>query len=207
MAVKIKICGLKRPEDIEYVNECRPDYTGFVFFPLSSRYVTVEKAKELKQGLSPGIIPVGVFLDNTLEEILEVAESRTAQILQLHGKTAPALVRKLKETVTLPVWEAVPISSEADMQRIETSPADMVLLDHGQGGTGEIFDWSLLGNIRREFFLAGGLNASNIREALKCKPYGVDVSSGVETNKMKDRDKIKEFIQIVRSEEEDNGNV
>lgn len=207
MAVKIKICGLKRSEDIQYVNEYRPDYVGFVFFPPSLRYVTVEKAQQLRKSLSPNIIPVGVFLDNTLEKILEVAESKTVQILQIHGKTAPKIVKELKRITTIPVWEAISVNSEADIQKAKKSLADMVLLDHGQGGTGKIFNWKLLENVGRAFFLAGGLNALNIKEALKCNPYGVDTSSGVEKNNIKDREMIREFIKIVRAGKETNGNV
>lgn len=207
MAVKIKICGLKRSEDIQYVNEYRPDYVGFVFFPPSLRYVTVEKAQQLRKSLSPNIIPVGVFLDDTLEKILEVAESKTVQILQIHGKTAPKIVKELKRITTIPVWEAISVNSEADIQKAKKSLADMILLDHGQGGTGKIFNWKLLRNIGRAFFLAGGLNAFNIKEALKCNPYGVDTSSGVEKNNIKDREMIREFIKIVRAGKETNGNV
>lgn len=199
MPAKIKICGLKRAEDIEYVNEYRPEYAGFVFFPPSSRYVTLEEAKALSGRLSPDIIPVGVFLDNTLEEILEVEKSGAVKVLQIHGKDAPLLVRKLKEISSLPVWEAVTVKSKADVERARESAADMVLLDNGPGGTGEKFDWSLLRDIGRDFFLAGGLNKENVREALKCRPYGVDTSSGVETDRLKDRDKIRDFIYTVRS--------
>lgn len=202
MSTKIKICGLKRPEDIEYVNEFRPDYVGFVFYPPSSRYVTIEKAKELSGKLSPEITPVGVFLDNTPEEILEAAGSGAIKVLQIHGKNAPELVRIFKELDILPVWEAVRIENEDDIRRARGSAADMVLLDNGAGGTGENFDWSLLNEVGRDFFLAGGLNISNISEALKCRPFGVDTSSGVETEKNKDRDKIRNFIRAVRSEEE-----
>lgn len=198
MSVKVKICGLTRPEDIRYVNQYKPDYAGFVFFPPSSRFVTVEQAKELSRRLSRDIIPVGVFLDNTIEEIEAVSRSGAVQVLQIHGKNAPELVRYLKKTCQLPVWEAISVRTAEDVARAQESPADRILLDHGRGGTGETFDWSLLENMGREFFLAGGLNVDNITEALGCRPYGVDVSSGVETDGRKDPVKIRQLIRTVR---------
>lgn len=202
MSTKIKICGLKRQEDIEYVNIYKPDYIGFVFFPPSSRYVTKEKACELRKELSPEIIPVGVFLDNSLDEILEIVESGAIDIVQLHGKTAPDLVRALKDKISLPIMEAFTIKSNEDIEKALCSDADMILLDNGAGGTGQSFDWRLLKKLKRPYFLAGGLNPDNVVQALENKPFGVDTSSGVETNKLKDLNKIKTFIEKVRAGEE-----
>lgn len=200
MSTKIKICGLKRPEDIEYVNEFKPEYVGFVFFPPSSRYVDVKTACELSAKLDKDIIPVGVFLDNTLEEILEVAESNAVSMLQFHGVTAPEIVSRIKKDklTALPLIEAFSIKTHDDVERAVKSEADYILLDNGAGGTGSAFDWNLLGNVDRDFFIAGGLNAQNVAEVLKLNPYAVDTSSGVETQKIKDRSKIGDFINRVR---------
>lgn len=201
---KIKICGLKRPEDIAYVNEYKPDYIGFVFFPPSSRYVSLEKAILLREKLDSKIIPVGVFLDNPIDEVLEVAKSGAVDMIQLHGKTAPELVNIIKEEklTDLPVMEAISVTKEADIEYAMTSKADFILLDNGPGGTGETFNWELLNKVERPYFLAGGLNADNVCDALKLHPYGVDTSSGVETEKIKDADKIRKFIAAVRNKEE-----
>lgn len=204
MSVKIKICGLKRNEDIEYVNEFKPEYVGFVFYPPSSRYVDTKTAVRLSSLLDPDIIPVGVFLDNTLEEVYEVALSGAVKMLQFHGKTAPDIIEKIIEdkVTALPLMEAFSIKDSDDIKRACESKADYILLDNGPGGTGETFDWGLLKRMGRDFFIAGGLNAENVSEAIKLNPFGVDTSSGVETDKLKDYEKIKKFIATVRSGEE-----
>jgi len=201
MDTKIKICGLKRDEDIQYVNEFLPEYIGFVFYPPSSRFVTVEQAVSLSNQVDKRITKVGVFLDNTLGEILEVIQSGAIDIVQLHGETAPELVKAIKGSTAMPVIEAFSIEDAGDVKTAEESLADYVLLDHGPGGGGSTFDWNLLSDIDKPWFLAGGLNPSNVQEALAiCTPYAVDVSSGVETNKLKDKDKIEAFISKVREE-------
>lgn len=203
MDTKIKICGLKRSEDIEYVNKYRPDYIGFVFFPPSSRFVTVEQAVQLRQMLDPEITAVGVFLDNSLSEILEVIQSGAVDMVQLHGETASELVKVIKGSTAMPVIEAFSIETADDVASAEASIADYVLLDHGPGGGGTTFDWGLLSDINKPWFLAGGLNPGNVTDALKiCDPYAVDVSSGVETDKLKDEEKIKSFVDKVRRNNE-----
>ena len=199
MNTKIKICGLKRDIDIQYVNEYKPEYIGFVFYPPSSRFVTPDQAAKLRESLSSDITPVGVFLDNSLSEILEAIQSGAIDIIQLHGETAPDLVKTIKASTAMPVIEAFSIETKEDVERANESIADFVLLDHGPGGGGTPFDWSLLEDINKPWFLAGGLNPDNVEAALNVsKPYAVDVSSGVETDKLKSPEKMKEFIEKVR---------
>ena len=203
--VKIKICGLKRDEDIAAVNRYLPDYAGFVFCKKSRRYVPPDKARKLREALDPRIIPVGVFLDNTEEEILEAAE--TVDVLQFHGLTSPEKIPAIRELLrkngkAMPIIEAFSVNSREDLTAAAKSPADMVLLDNGAGGTGERFDWSILsaaGGSFRPYFLAGGLGTGNLKSALETlSPYAVDLSSGVETDGVKDENKIREVIRIVR---------
>ena len=195
--VKIKICGLSRTEDIAAVNEARPDYCGFVIqVPSSRRNVTEEQLRTLKAQLSDRIRAVGVFVnaDPALPETL--LRDGVIDIAQLHG-----------ERTGKPVIKAFSVAAGEDLERAFSSCADMVLLDHGQGGTGEAFDWTVLERYRaggeepeKPFFLAGGLSPDNISEAVRrCMPFGVDLSSAVETDGKKDREKIMAAVAAVRS--------
>lgn len=196
----IKICGLKRMQDIECVNACKPDYIGFVFFSKSSRLVSIEEAACLKKQLSSDIKAVGVFLENEYDEIIELVNRGIIDIIQVHGSRNREMIPALKAEVSVPIVEAFSIDSTEDVELANQSIADFVLLDHGAGGGGETFDWSLLAGINRPYFLAGGLNPANVKTAISlCNPYAVDVSSGVETDKLKDPEKIREFINIVRA--------
>ena len=197
---KIKICGLKRPEDIECVNALHPDYIGFVFFSKSSRLVSEQQAAELRSKLDPAITVVGVFLENEFEEIVSLAKKGIIDIVQVHGTKNRAMIEELRKEITNPIIEAFSIDTQEDVLAAGASKADYVLLDHGAGGGGQVFDWSLLDGIQREFFLAGGLNPENVENAVnRYKPFAVDVSSGVETDKVKDPDKIYDFITKVRA--------
>lgn len=200
--VKIKICGLSRPEDIAYVNEAKPDYAGFIInVPKSIRNVTPERARELISLLDPDIIPVGVFRNNPLEEILELSGAGVFRIVQLHGREGEDenFIRRLKAETGLPVIRAF---NEKKMDQAANSCADFILLDHAAGGTGETFDWTLTEKIQRPFFLAGGLGPDNIAEAIrKVRPWAVDLSSKVETDGRKDREKILAAVRAVREAE------
>lgn len=197
---KIKICGLFRPEDIEYVNEALPDYIGFVF-ARSRREVTGDAAARLREKLDPRIKAVGVFVDAPPEEVLQLLKRGVIDIAQLHGKEDSGYILKIKQEAQKPVIKAVSVASEEDIRKAEEIPADYLLFDHGKGGTGKVFDWSLVQGCRKPYFLAGGLNTENIEAALaSLSPFAIDTSSGVETDGRKDRDKILEIVRRVQND-------
>ena len=199
MSTKIKMCGLSRPEDIAFANEVRPDYIGFVFAKKSSRYLTPEKAAELAAKLDKSIVPVGVFVDSDFEEIMHTVNLGAIRIAQLHGNEPEKLVKRLQEN-DVPVIRAFQIKSEDDVKKAETSCADHILLDSGKG-SGLTFDWSVLKNAKRPYFLAGGLDPENVSRAVNdLHPYAVDVSSGLETDGVKDKNKMIKFAEAVRKE-------
>lgn len=194
---KVKICGLTRPEDIAAVNAVRPDYVGFVFAK-SRRQVTPEQARKLKDLLAPGIQAAGVFVNAPVEEMVSLARAGTIELIQLHGGEDEETVRRVKAATGLPVIKAVSVRAAEDVDRWRASAADFLLLDNGAGGTGKVFDWSLLPPLDRPWFLAGGLTEANIPEALKLSPYCLDISSGAETDGLKDKDKIRRIVEMIR---------
>lgn len=216
---KIKICGLFRPEDIEAVNEARPDYIGFVFAN-SKRRVSPETAAVLRKMLAPGIKAVGVFVDAPIEIPVSLVRSGILDLVQLHGNEDEEYIRKLKEKLaeisvppdqpegvkSFPVIKAIRVERSEDIRSMQGSEADYLLLDNGLGGTGKTFDWRLAmqadtteNEYKKPFFLAGGLQLSNVEDAIKAlSPYAVDVSSGVETDGLKDRSKIMDIVRRVR---------
>lgn len=196
---KIKICGLRRPEDIESVNRYQPDYCGFILSRPFRRYVSIEELRRLREMLSAEIIPVGVFVDEDFHYIAQFLDEKLISAVQLHGSEPEELIRKLQECYPqIPVIKAFTIRSEADAQRAVQSRADMVLLDSGKG-SGAVFDWNMIKDTGRSYFLAGGLNEENITEALAgYHPYAVDVSSGAETDGWKDPGKIARLVRAVR---------
>ena len=198
MIPKIKICGLSREEDIICVNGCRPEYIGFMFWEPSKRYITPAKAAVLKEILSPDIKAVGVFLDNPVSEVIEIAQSGVIDMIQLHGSEDAAYIKQIRKNTALPIIKAFSVAKGADADTINGSEADLVLIDSGRGGTGETFDWEFLQGIKRDYFLAGGLSPDNAVEAAKTGAYALDVSSGVETEGKKDADKIRMFIDLAR---------
>lgn len=196
---KVKICGLSRECDIEYANKLKPDYIGYVFWQKSRRYVTREQAEALTQRLDEAITPVGVFVDEELKRVLQLADAGIIKIIQLHGHEDEAYLKELKSMTDAPIIKAFRIRSAADIEKANTFPSDYILLDNGYG-TGQTFDWSFVSGIDRPFFLAGGVNADNVRDAIdKLSPYAVDISSGVETDGHKDFDKMQHFINKVRN--------
>lgn len=201
---KIKICGLKRPEDITYVNEAKPDYCGFIIeFPKSSRNVTGALVRELTAKLNPDIIPVGVFVNVAPERVEELLLDGTIHIAQLHGQEDEAYIRRIQKNTGHQVIKAFSVKTAQDIENALKSPADYILFDQGGGGTGQTFDWSLIPEIDRPFFLAGGLDADNLETAVRTiHPYAVDLSSSVETDGMKDRDKILKAVQLVHIKSE-----
>lgn len=204
---KIKICGLSRLEDIDAVNQVLPDLIGLVFAP-SKRQVGFEQARELKARLDPRITAVGVFVDAPLERIVRLYEAGVIQMAQLHGHENAALVDALRQRYGIPVIKTVQVRAlGVEGVNVAQPTADYLLFDSG-AGSGEPFDWSLLAQVRAQlppaalktpWFLAGGLDLANLHQALALKPWGVDVSSGVETNGLKDSQKISDFVNAVRS--------
>lgn len=196
--IKIKICGLFRPEDIEYVNQVQPDYIGFVFYEKSHRYVTKKQAKALRENLKEGIQVVGVFLNAPMEEVISLLQENVIDMAQLHGDETEEDILYVKAVTGKPVIKGVKVHDRYEVEAWLDSAADYLLFDSG-AGSGKTFDWSLLEGIDREFFLAGGLREENIPAAAKLQPYGFDFSSGVETNGVKDFVKIKTAVQLIRS--------
>ena len=228
---KIKMCGLRNLEDIEAVNEWKPDYVGFVFAPESRRYVTAEQAAELKAHLDPQIQAVGVFVDEAPERVAALLNQGVIELAQLHGSEDEEYLVRLRELTHKPVIQAFRIRTKEDVIRAMQSSADEILLDSG-AGTGSTFNWeilciesgydraidaekdgekpfctkrnrekSLYAEETRPYFLAGGLNPQNVTEAIRrLHPYAVDVSSGIETDGSKDREKIAAFVTAVRKE-------
>ncbi|MCL2071138.1 MAG: phosphoribosylanthranilate isomerase [Oscillospiraceae bacterium] len=194
MNTKVKICGLTRIEDIHYVNDAKPDYIGFVFAE-SRRKVTPQKALELRGKLSVDIIPVGVFVNEPIENVISLVENAVIDMIQLHGSENAEYINRIKSLTDKPI-----IKANAD--RNTALLADYLLFDNIVPGSGKCFDWDTLrgdGRPQKPFFLAGGLGIDNIQEAItKLNPFVADTSSGVETNGIKDCFKIKEFIQKAR---------
>lgn len=194
---KIKMCGLSRLCDIEYANEVKPEFIGFVFAEKSRRYVSPEKASELRQKLDSRIIPVGVFVDADIDFIVKLVNSRTIDIVQLHGSEDESYIKNLRKLVNVPIIQAFRIEKTSDTEKAELSAADYVLLDSG-GGSGKVFDHSLI-NIKRPYFLAGGLTPENVGEiSRRLEPYAVDVSSSLETDGYKDINKMRAFADALR---------
>ncbi len=195
---KIKICGLFREIDIDYVNQTKPDYVGFIInFPKSHRSIDFDTAKMLISKLDKNIKSVCVFVNQPNDYIRKFD---FADIIQLHGDEDNDFIKNLKKNMPdHDIWKAFRIQNEIDIQKAKNSIADMIMLDNGYG-TGRVFDWSNIRDINRDYILAGGISADNIQEAsYKLNPFGFDLSSGVETDKIKDIEKIKQVIKKVRS--------
>jgi phosphoribosylanthranilate isomerase len=197
---KIKICGIRRDEDIAFINEARPDCIGFILnFPKSHRNITPDRAAQLKAKLDPGIQAVGVFVNQPLETVANVANRGIVDIVQLHGQEDETYIARLRQLTQAPIWKAFKIRSQADLDAAAASSADEILLDNGYG-TGQTFDWSLTGGLTRPFLLAGGLTPENIPQAIaQMAPKLIDISSGVETDGAKDRDKILAAVQAAHT--------
>ena len=216
---KVKMCGISKVETIPAVVEAKPDYMGLVFAP-SKRQVTVDQAKILVEELHRGyakkygsdtehdkndtIKTVGVFVNETVDNLVTIANEANLDAVQLHGDEDETFIQSLKERTNVEVWKAVQIRSAADVEKWIDSSADMLLFDayhkDERGGTGEIFDWSSLDAFERPFMLAGGIDSTNVARAIRTvRPYGIDISSGIETNGVKDDEKITAFTKIVKS--------
>ncbi|MBO6155479.1 MAG: phosphoribosylanthranilate isomerase [Lachnospiraceae bacterium] len=211
--MKIKFCGLYQDVHIAYANEIKPDYVGFVFWNKSRRYVTADKARELRNQLDSGIQVVGVFVDEDIDRIIDLYQSGIIDMAQLHGAENDIYIRKLQEQ-GITVIKAYVLADKDEVThettdeatddaiiQAENSIADYILFDAGKG-EGKTFDWELLKEIKREYFLAGGLNLSNIGEVIEnLNPFAVDVSSGIETDGEKDKSKMEQFAHVIRAVE------
>ena len=209
---KVKMCGISKVETIPAIVDAKPDYMGLVFAP-SKRQVTVDQAKTLVEELHKQCInhydtkvvkTVGVFVNETVDNLVTIANEANLDAVQLHGDEDEAFIQSLKERTNVEVWKAVQIRSAADAEAWIDSSADMLLFDayhkDERGGTGEVFDWSCLDAFERPFMLAGGIDSTNVARAIRTvRPYGIDISSGIETNGVKDDEKITAFTKIVKS--------
>ena len=216
---KVKMCGISKVETIPAIVDAKPDYMGLVFAP-SKRQVTVDQAKILVEELHRGyakkygsdtehdkndtIKTVGVFVNETVDNLVTIANKANLDAVQLHGDEDEAFIQSLKERTNVEVWKAIQIRTAADTEKWIDSSADMLLFDayhkDERGGTGEVFDWSSLDAFERPFMLAGGIDSTNVARAIRTvRPYGIDISSGIETNGVKDDEKITAFTKIVKS--------
>lgn len=197
---KIKICGLRRPQDIEAVNAARPDFAGFVVeVPGSRRSVDKRELRELAGRLEEGILSVGVFVNALPELVAELLEEGTLDLAQLHGQEDEIYMAELRRLTEKPLIQAFSIQTGQDAEQALESRADYLLLDQGRGGTGQTFDWSLLPEINRPFFLAGGLGEENLERAIRqVRPWAVDLSSSLETDGQKEPEKILRAVDLVR---------
>lgn len=200
--MKLKFCGLTREADIEAANETGPDYIGFVFAE-SRRRVSDLDAARFKARLDPAIQAVGVFVNDTPEHIAALAGEGIIAFAQLHGDEDARVIERLRRLTDVPLIKAVRVKTRADIERALALPVDYLLLDtyvgHAYGGSGKAFDWSLIGDIPKPYFLAGGLRAENLEQALRTGAYALDLSSGIETNGVKDPAKMRAVAERVRS--------
>ncbi|ETS92853.1 bifunctional indole-3-glycerol-phosphate synthase TrpC/phosphoribosylanthranilate isomerase TrpF [Veillonella sp. AS16] len=220
---KVKMCGIYDVKTIPAIVEAKPDYMGLVFAP-SRRRVTVDQAKEIVDALhkqysyssaiaQDGIASaenkdfriktVGVFVNESIENLVSISGEVGLDVIQLHGDEDESFIKALKKQTDLEVWKAVQIRSAEDAQAWSDSSADMLLFDAyhriERGGTGEVFDWSCLDEFERPFMLAGGIDSTNVARAIRTvRPYGIDISSGIETEGVKDKEKIRTFTNMVK---------
>lgn len=197
---KIKICGLRRREDAEILNNLMPEYAGFVFWPRSKRNVSLQEAKTIREYLVPDIETVGVFVNPQQEFVIELVKQEIISKVQLHGSETNEYINELRQRLprSVEIIKAFEVSNQLTVEVANSSAADMILVDSGKG-SGNVFEWTMLKGLRREYFLAGGLSPENVAEAVRTyQPYAVDVSSGVETDGFKDIEKIRMFCQEAR---------
>lgn len=221
MALKIKFCGLFRECDIDYANALKPDFVGFIFVEKSKRFVDFATAKALKSHLDSEIKAVGVFVDSPLERVIEALSEGIIDAVQLHGNENSAYISALKACMQsdlgaiLPIIKAIKISDSHSLaQSLESSAqcgADFILLDSPNAGSGRAFDWNALAQslaksqdftraFQSRFFLAGGINVENIQSAIALKPFCIDISSGIESNGLKDFTKMQTIINAIKGE-------
>lgn len=202
MHTKIKLCGMMEAKEIQKANELAVDFVGYIFAKGRFRTIDIDTAKEFTKLLSPEITPVGVFRNNDINEVIQAANTGCISYIQLHGNEDEDYINILRNKLKLKLIKAYEIKSGKDIEEANNSSADFVLLDTPGAGTGETFDHSLLSGMKRDYFLAGGLNPSNVGENIKkYRPFAVDVSSGIETDKKKDTAKMQKFTEECRKYE------
>ena len=202
--MKLKFCGLTREADIRAANETRPDYIGFVFAE-SRRRVTDEQVARLRALLSPGIQAVGVFVNDDPTHIALLANRGVIDLIQLHGSESAAYIQRLRTMTAAPIICALRVGKQTDIKQAESNLVDFLLLDtytkDAYGGSGRTFDWSLIGAVEKPYFLAGGIDESNLSRALRTGAYALDLSSGIETDGVKDETKMRRVAALVRGEQ------
>lgn len=211
---KIKLCGMMKPCDIEYANRVKPDFVGFIFAN-TRRKISAAQAKQFREALDAEISAVGVFVNEDIPLIASLVQDDCIDMIQLHGEEDADYIRHLREICDVPVIKAVKVQTVEQIRQAAALPVDYLLLDTYRkgvlGGTGEAFDWELLREAKaaagdtaegelfgKPYFLAGGLHAGNLREAAALGSYGLDVSSGIETDGSKDFTKMVEVMELVR---------
>ena len=201
MKTKIKICGLKRIEDVISVNVAEPDYCGFIFNVSGSRRsIGAEQLNILVDMLNPEIVPIGVFVNEKTDVILRIVRESGIRMVQLHGQENGETIHTIQSKAQVPVIKAVSVRSKEDVRSAVLSPADYLLFDCGEGGTGQTFDWNLLEDIPRSYFMAGGIGTHNMEEVLRrFSPFALDVNSSVETDGQKDGKKILAAVRMLRT--------
>lgn len=211
MKIKVKFCGIRREEDVRFMNEFKPDYAGYIFAE-SKRRVTPEQAAALSLLLDKAIKRVGVFVNETTENIAQTALIAGLDVIQLHGDEGEKEIQAVKRLLPgVEIWKAVRVHSPQAVMEAQALPCKRLLLDsfspEARGGTGKLIDIELLksAGLRGGFFLAGGINAGNmIRIVREMRPYGVDISSGIETDGVKDRTKIQEIMRCLECLEKED---
>lgn len=207
----IKLCGMRRPEDICYVNEAKPDFIGFILAEGYRRTISVQQAAELAASLEGGIKAVGVFIDQPVEFLSEAAEKIGLYAVQLHGNEDAEYISRLRKLTNVRIWKAARVRTAEDIHRADSFGADMLVLDsfspNAHGGTGKTADWNLIQSVKTvtPYLLAGGIDINNISEAMEILPQGcgIDISSGIETDGVKDPEKIKAIMSILRKVDKD----
>lgn len=211
---KIKLCGMMKPCDIEYANRVKPDFVGFIFAN-TRRKIGATQAKQFREALDAEIPSVGVFVNEDISVITSLVQDGCIDMIQLHGEEDADYIRRLREVCDVPVIKAVKVQTVEQIRQAAALPVDYLLLDTYRkgvlGGTGEAFDWELLREAKavagdtaegelfgKPYFLAGGLHAGNLREAAALGSYGLDVSSGIETDGSKDFTKMVKVMELVR---------
>lgn len=212
---KIKLCGMMKPCDIEYANRIKPDFVGFIFAN-TRRKISAAQAKQFREALDAEIPAVGVFVNEDIPVITSLVQNGCIDMIQLHGEEDADYIRRLREVCDVPVIKAVKVQTVEQIRQAAALPVDYLLLDTYRkgilGGTGEAFDWELLREAKaaagdtaegelfgKLYFLAGGLHAGNLREAAELGSYGLDISSGIETDGSKDFTKMVEVMKLLRS--------
>lgn len=198
----VKFCGLFRDEDIKYVNILKPNYAGFVFAE-SKRKISIQQGVYFKNMLDKSIKAVGVFLNNSIDEIINICSKNIIDIVQLHGNISDEFINKVKLRINMPVILAANITEIDNILSLEKSKADYVLLDSEKAGSGRQFDYNLLNQalkngFTREYFIAGGININNIEEVMKYNPYCIDISSGIEKDGIKDYYLMEEIMKKIK---------